>query len=148
MDGFASPMPASSSTPATIDPVKLDNLDIASLAKDAVSVVVQDSIRRGEFTADPKLVASYTVSSGLYYFWARKYLRPWMAQYVDARYADAVAKTAYNSVVMMGTARLFGGKITLTNALITASGAESLRTIGEEMILPNPAMTKASYGRQ
>lgn len=169
MDGYASTppnsggtpigpsFPASSSTPGTYQPTfsttmtDFIELDAKSLLKDAVSVAVQDSIRRGEFSAEPKIMAAYTTSSALYYMWARKYMLPFFVLNTDPKYADALAKTTYNSLMMLITARAFGGRITLTNSIITSVGAESVRMLGEVLIEPDigqRAKKKSSLGYQ
>lgn len=153
MDGYSNQAPISGGTPATstyvFNPTAMEKADATSLIKDAVSVIVQDSIRRGEFVAEPKLVASYTVANAIYYLWSRQYLLPWFSKNITPQYADAVAKTVNNSVATLITARAFGGRITLTNSIITSAGAESLRLLGESMIQPeNVAYANANSGYQ
>lgn len=124
---------------AGINPLDMTILDGSvnptSLAFDAVGVVIQDSVRAGQFAVEPKLIASYVGANALYQIFGAKYLLPYLAL-VDPQIRDDVGAILYNTALMPVTARIFGGRISMTNALLTSAGARFFSK-GAKTVLAN-----------
>ena len=100
-----------------------DNIDINSLATNGVSVVIQDSVRSGAFLLEPKVIAAYVSSTALYQMYGRRYLSGYFYN-MDVETADDVGQTVFNTFGLTVTAAIFGGRISLTNSLLTCVGAK------------------------
>lgn len=108
-------------------------INVTDLAFDALGVVIQDSVRLGSFTMEPKLVASYVGSNALYQLIGAKYLLPYLVS-IDPTIRNDVGAILYNTAFVPLTARIFGGRISMTNALLTSAGARFF-TKGAKTIL-------------
>jgi hypothetical protein len=96
-------------------------LNITDLATDAVGVVIQDSVRSGTFQVEPKLVASYVSNTALYEIWGSRYVLPLLTN-IEPSLRNDIGKMLWNSALMPATAKIFGGKISLVNAILTSAG--------------------------
>lgn len=97
------------------------NINVQALAIDALAVIAQDSVRSGNFVVEPKLVASYVADSALYDIWGATILMP-LLKNIDAPLRYDFGKFLWNSALLPVSARVFGGRISLTDSIMTSAG--------------------------
>jgi hypothetical protein len=111
-----------------------EKIPVKDLVEDAISVAIQDSIRQGELDIEPKLIASYTAASGSFYLYGEQ-LTDTLLKDLKASSAikEALGKVLWNTPMLMVLARVFGGRISLTNALYTSAGSEFIKVGMDEI---------------
>lgn len=97
-------------------------LSIQDLAVDAGSVILQDSVRAGKFQVEAKLVSSYVAATASYQLWGAKVLMPYLKN-IDPSIRYDMGKVLYDAALLPALARVFGGRISLTDSILTSAGS-------------------------
>ena len=115
----------SPAVPATFVNAKFvkKTLDIPELMRNASAVVIQDSVRAGEFKLEPKLVATYLASAGAWQMYGDQLLEPYL-QSIDKSYRMDVSQILFTGATMPLLARIFGGSISFQASLMTSAGTQ------------------------